>query len=204
MKARKGIIKELHSLLQDIAGLTDNQCTILEILGEENLKKTVKFLVEVKPNSGAYQGGKFDFLFKVSHRYPIIAPEVLCLTQIYHPNIDDCGEICLSLFEDWAPEYNTLHDCVHGLLFLFNHPNLEDPLSPYFCPEDANDAEMFLKNVRKSLEGGSVEGFKFPRNLPGTSDNDKSTQHGGIAEFGSSEPKEYPKLKASHPLPDLL
>lgn len=174
MKSRRGILKELHELFRDISNFTDKQCKLLEVSGEENTKKTVRFIIEVIPNSGPYEDGKFDFLFTVSHRYPTIAPGVLCLTPIYHPNIDDDGEICLSLFEDWSAEYNSLFDCVHGLIFLLKNPNLEDPLSPYFCPEDAECMEAFFKNVRTSLEGGSVEGFKFKRNL--ISDSKMSSQ----------------------------
>ncbi len=160
-------MKELNELLRDVSKLTDKQCKILKISGddEESIKKKVKFIIEVIPSDGPYQGGKFDIQFTVSHRYPTLSPSVQCLTPIYHPNIDDDGEICLSLFEDWSSEYNNLFDCVYGLIFLLKNPNLEDPLSPLFCPEDAQYMDVFLKNVRTSLEGGSVEGFQFKRNL---------------------------------------
>ena len=161
-------MKELHQLLRDTEALTEGQSKVHNILerdGTPETKRMVKFVIAIKPNSGLYKGGNFYFLFKVSHRYPVIAPEVKCLTHIYHPNIDDAGEICLSLFEDWSSEYNCLMHCVHGLLFLLKNPNLEDPLSPYFCPEDAEDVETFHQNVRKSLQGGIIDGFRFERNI---------------------------------------
>eukprot|EP00794_Sanderia_malayensis_P016616 gene16616-18306_t len=167
MRPRKSIMKELHELLRDLTRLTDNQCKILQVNGEQgnDITKTVKFIIEIKPNDGLYQAGKFDFLFKVNHHYPRLPPKITCLTPVFHPNIDDEGEICLSLFEDWCPEYNTLFHCVHGLIFLLKNPNVEDPLNPLFCPEDAEFVDAFVENVRISLEGGSVEGFTFTRNV---------------------------------------
>jgi len=67
--------------------------------------------------------------------------------------------------------------CVYGLLYLLKNPNLEDPLSPYFCPEDAEDMDTFYKNVRISLEGGVVDGFiKFKRNIVTTDSSKKENK----------------------------
>eukprot|EP00795_Rhopilema_esculentum_P002532 gene2532-727_t len=165
MKSRRGVMQELHFLLKNVEFLTEGQCKITDI-DESGKVNALRFVVKIVPDSGPYRFGKFDFLFKVTRSYPTICPDIRCLTHIYHPNIDESGEICLSLFEDWSPEYNCLMHCVYGLLFLLKNPNLDDPLSPYFCPEDANCLESFHENVRKSLEGGVVDGFiTFERNL---------------------------------------
>ena len=70
------------------------------------------------PSGSPFEGGVFrlDFQFE---NYPFKAPKVIFLTQIYHPNIDDKGEICQNVYEkDWAPE-NNLYDSplLHILIF---------------------------------------------------------------------------------------
>lgn len=152
------LAKDFHKLMKNIASFSNNQANVAQF--EETLNE---FKVEITPNDGLYSGGKFEFEIRVKD-YPQKAPTVTCGTQIYHPNIDENGEICLNLFSEWA-ETNTLEDCIQGLLFLLYNPNLEDPLSPWFDPEFDTDLEVFAENVRLSLEGGVVEGNQFERNL---------------------------------------
>ena len=160
------LAKDFHKLLKSIASFSNNQAEVRHY--EENLEA---FKVEIVPNDGLYCGGKFNFEVTLKD-YPKTAPSVTCVTQIYHPNIDnDNGEICLNLFSEWSETY-TLEDCVQGLLFLMYNPNLEDPLSPLFDPEDDNSYDDFAKNVRRSLQGEEVDGYTFERNLV---DDDKGT-----------------------------
>ena len=171
------LAKDFHKLMKSIASFSNKQAEVCHY--EENLES---FKVEIVPNDGLYCGGKFDFQVTLQN-YPKDAPNVTCVTQIYHPNIDENGEICLNLFNEWV-ETNNLEDCVQGLLFLLYNPNLEDPLSPLFDPEQDNDYDTFAQNVRQSLEGGVVEGLSFERNLV---EEDKST---GIGEESTLFQKE--------------
>lgn len=153
------LAKDFHKLMKNIASFSNNQAEVCQY--EEDLEA---FKVEILPKDGVYCGGKFDFQVTLKD-YPKMAPTVTCVTRIYHPNIDnESGDICLNLFDEWT-ETNTLEDCVQGLLFLLYNPNLEDPLSPLFDPESDNDFDGFAENVRRSLEGGEVEGCTFERNL---------------------------------------
>ena len=41
-------------------------------------------------------------------RYPEVPPDVTCITNVYHPNIDPTGEelnVCLSLFDEWESTF---------------------------------------------------------------------------------------------------
>ncbi|KAF5919322.1 hypothetical protein HPG69_010722 [Diceros bicornis minor] len=104
---------------------------------------------------GYYQGGKFQFETEVPDAYNMVVssllvtwraydrfisvlqpPKVKCLTRIWHPNITETGEICLSLLREhsidgtgWAPT-RTLKDVVWGLNSLFTDLlNFDDPLN---------------------------------------------------------------------------
>lgn len=104
---------------------------------------------------GMYKGGSFKFTFNISQDYPHKPPKVKCIPkvsrvsserratvslrpedfaepdilQIYHPNIDLEGNICLNILrEDWKPVLN-LNAIIVGLQFLFLEPNADDPLN---------------------------------------------------------------------------
>lgn len=51
------------------------------------------------------------------------------IVQIYHPNIDTEGNVCLNILrDDWKPVL-TINSICFGLQFLFSEPNPDDPLN---------------------------------------------------------------------------
>ena len=53
----------------------------------------------------------------------------LTCRQIYHPNVDLEGNVCLNILrEDWKPVLN-LNSVMVGLQYLFLEPNADDPLN---------------------------------------------------------------------------
>lgn len=80
-------------------------------------------VVDTEPFSccfqGFYRSGRFIFSFKVGPNYPHEPPKVKCETQVYHPNIDHQGNVCLNILrEDWKPVL-TINSIVYGLQYLF-------------------------------------------------------------------------------------
>ena len=74
-------------------------------------------------------GGKFDFTVRVPPEYPHKAPVVHCDTDVYHPNIDTDGNVCLNILRaDWKPVLD-IGNVIMGLIFLFLEPNPNDPLN---------------------------------------------------------------------------
>lgn len=164
------VAKDFHKLLRNVDSFSAGQAKITNF--EDDLEE---FVVEIIPADGVYQHGKFKFQISTKD-YPFVAPEVHCQTKIYHPNIDLVddeeeetderlgGDVCLNLFDEWNAS-NDLQDCVQGLLFLMYNPNLEDPLNPMFSPSDYENYNEFVADVRKSLKGEEIDGYKFERNL---------------------------------------
>uniref|UniRef100_A0A1D5QMB4 Ubiquitin conjugating enzyme E2 F (putative) n=1 Tax=Macaca mulatta TaxID=9544 RepID=A0A1D5QMB4_MACMU len=112
------------------------------------------FQLTVTPDEGYYQGGKFQFETEVPDAYNMVPPKVKCLTKIWHPNITETGEICLSLLREhsidgtgWAPT-RTLKDVVWGLNSLFTDLlNFDDPLNIEAAEHHLRDKEDFRNKV---------------------------------------------------------
>lgn len=102
----------------------------LSDINELNLPKTcttdfpdpddlLNFKLIICPDEGFYKGGRFVFNFRVGPNYPHEPPKVKCETQVYHPNIDLEGNVCLNILrEDWKPVL-TINSIVYGLQYLF-------------------------------------------------------------------------------------
>ncbi|XP_066178544.1 NEDD8-conjugating enzyme UBE2F isoform X3 [Sylvia atricapilla] len=96
-------------LVKEVADLEANlPCTCKVNFPDPN--KLHYFQLTVTPDEGYYQGGKFQFETEVPDAYNMVPPKVKCLTRIWHPNITETGEICLSLLREhsidgtgWAP-----------------------------------------------------------------------------------------------------
>ncbi|XP_035685113.1 NEDD8-conjugating enzyme ubc12-like [Branchiostoma floridae] len=155
-----GLAQEFHQLLRNVERISAGQAAV-----EDWGSAPLQFGVDIVPKDGLYRRGRFTFKFSLHDQYPQYPPRVVCLTNIYHPNIDTVdeyeGEICLSMLDEWQPTF-TLEDVIIGLLFLLYHPNLEEPLSPFFEP--CMNWEEFAEKVRLSLQGGVVEDYYFQRN----------------------------------------
>ncbi|XP_075685743.1 NEDD8-conjugating enzyme UBE2F isoform X2 [Rhinoderma darwinii] len=96
-------------LVKEVAELEANlPCTCKVNFSDPN--KLHYFQLSVSPDESYYQGGKFQFEIEVPEAYNMVPPKVKCLTRIWHPNITETGEICLSLLREhsidgtgWAP-----------------------------------------------------------------------------------------------------
>jgi len=63
----------------------------------------------------------------------------------------------------WKAAY-TIQIVMFGLLFLFSHPNPNDPLNPEAAEQMRKDETNFKKLVRQAMRGGYVGGTQFPKN----------------------------------------
>ena len=123
----------------------------------------LSFILYIEPDEGMYRGGRFSFTFNITPNFPHEPPKVQCREKIYHPNIDLEGKVCLNILrEDWKPVLN-LNAVIVGLQFLFLEPNASDPLNKEAAEDLRNNREGFKRNVRSSMNGGSVKGNTFDR-----------------------------------------
>lgn len=121
--------------------------------------------VQLTPQEGFYTRASFRFSIKVPDDYPHKPPKVKCVTNVYHPNIDLQGNVCLNILrQDWNPVL-TLSSILYGLQLLFLEPNPDDPLNKDAAELLKKDKYAFKRNVDISLRGGYVAGVHFSRTL---------------------------------------
>jgi ubiquitin-conjugating enzyme E2 D/E len=102
--------------------------------------------VEGLPHS-PYRGGIFHLSATYPLEYPFKPLRLRFLTTIYHPNIDDRGEICMDIVaENWATNL-TITSVIQGLFSLLSDPGLEDPLVPEVAALFVKDRPLYEKNA---------------------------------------------------------
>lgn len=115
-----------------------------------------RFELIITPEEGYWQGGRFVFLVEVPEDYNMVPPKVKCMTRLWHPNINEEGNVCLSLLREssidgmgWAPT-RTLKEIVWGLNSLFTDLlNFDDPLDNEAAEHYQRDREGFRAKVRE-------------------------------------------------------
>ena len=84
------------------------------------------------------------------------------LSQVYHPNIDLEGNVCLNILrEDWKPVLS-VSSIIFGLQYLFLDPNPDDPLNKEAAEALRENPRAFEATVRRSLAGGHIGSTYFP------------------------------------------
>ena len=135
---------------KDISELNLGKTIAIDLEGDTLLE----FRVTVKPDEGYYKKGEFVFLFNIKKSYPHEPPKVKCLTDVYHPNIDEEGNVCLNILrEDWKPVLS-ISAVIYGLMFLFLDPNPSDPLNKEAAETLKKNPKQFERNVRQMIQHG--------------------------------------------------
>lgn len=114
------------------------------------------FCLSIVPDEGIWMGGKFRFHIHVSEEYNITPPQVKCLTRLWHPNISEEGEVCLSILRQnsidgmgWAPT-RRLRDVIWGLNSLFTDLlNFDDPLNIAAAEHYQRDKDAFRLKAKQ-------------------------------------------------------
>jgi len=122
-----------------------------------------------------YNKGAFRIEINFPAEYPFKPPKINFKTKIYHPNIDEKGQVCLPIIsaENWKPAtkadqgiidlfklfslYNGIikklyfnvfiFSVIQALIALVNDPEPEHPLRAELAEEYLKDRKKFFKNA---------------------------------------------------------
>jgi ubiquitin-conjugating enzyme E2 D/E len=104
------------------------------------------------PDGTPYEGGVFFLDVHFPTDYPFKPPKVRFTTQIYHPNINKNGAICLDILKDQWSAALTLRKVLLSIGSLLTNPNPDDPLDPYKADEYKNKRELFDEKARECTD----------------------------------------------------
>jgi len=100
------------------------------------------------PDKAPYNKGAFLIDLVFPPEYPFKPPKVSFRTKIYHPNIDEKGQVCLPIVaaENWKPATKT-EQVIQALVSLVNDPEPDHPLRADLAEEFTKDKKKFFKNA---------------------------------------------------------
>ncbi|XP_055988936.1 ubiquitin/ISG15-conjugating enzyme E2 L6 [Sorex fumeus] len=148
MTAAKRTAKELEDLQQELPpylrDLTYNPTNVLE------------WHMLLLPERSPYNLKAFKLCITFPRAYPLMPPSVAFTTPIYHPSVDDSGQVCLAITSD---ENWNLHKKAYQVLdavnTLVNHPESGEPLQLALAEELEKDPELFNRHAEEhTLENG--------------------------------------------------
>ncbi|XP_003387148.1 PREDICTED: ubiquitin-conjugating enzyme E2 L3-like [Amphimedon queenslandica] len=140
MAATKRLAKELDEIRKS------GQKVFREVqVNETNILKWSGLIV---PDNPPYNKGAFRINIEFMAEYPFKPPKIVFLTKIYHPNIDEKGQVCLPIIspENWKPATKT-DQVIQALVALVHDPEPEHPLRGEIAEEYTRDKKLFLKKA---------------------------------------------------------
>ncbi|EDV29319.1 Ubiquitin-conjugating enzyme E2 L3 [Trichoplax sp. H2] len=140
MAATRRLTKELAELKKnEINGFRDIKVNETNILNWQGL---------IVPNSAPYNKGAFKIEITYPAEYPFKPPKITFKTRIYHPNIDEKGQVCLPIVspENWKPATKT-DQIIFSLIALINDPEPEHPLRTDIAEEYSKDRKKFMRSA---------------------------------------------------------
>lgn len=128
------IKKQNHDFIDEIDAKDDN---ILRWTGT------------IKPLMPPYDDGAFKIELNFPTEYPFKPPILTFKTKIYHPNIDEKGQVCLPIINaaNWKPATKT-EQVIQALVALIHVPEPEHPLRSDLAKEFMEDKARFNKNAK--------------------------------------------------------
>ncbi|XP_077944857.1 ubiquitin-conjugating enzyme E2 L3a isoform X1 [Gasterosteus aculeatus] len=101
-------------------------------------------------NCPPYDKGAFRIELIFPAEYPFKPPKITFKTKIYHPNIDEKGQVCLPIVsvENWKPATKA-ENVITNLLALVNSPEPDHPLRADLAEEYSKDRAKFMKNAEE-------------------------------------------------------
>ncbi|KAN0066165.1 hypothetical protein ACQY0O_000259 [Thecaphora frezii] len=142
MASSKRITKELAEL---------NSEPLQGIAIEPKEDNIYKWTAKIEgPADSPYAGGTFLVDVDFPIEYPFKGPKVRFATRIYHPNVDEGGNLCVGILksEAWKPSTKAA-TILLSVRQLLEEPNPDDALVASIAEVYNNDKPKFIKTAQE-------------------------------------------------------
>ncbi|KAJ1938847.1 hypothetical protein EC988_007468, partial [Linderina pennispora] len=118
----------LRRLVNELTKLQSSPPEGIAIEVDEDTLSEISAVID-GPEGTPYAGGKFHVHLTIDGNFPNTPPKGVFVTKIFHPNVSEQGEICVStLKKDWQKSYGIEHVLVTVKCLLI-YPNPESALN---------------------------------------------------------------------------
>jgi ubiquitin-conjugating enzyme E2 G1 len=119
----------------------------------------------IGPSKTPYEGGTFPALLHFPPTFPDQPPKMRFLCPMYHPNIRDTGEVCISIlhapgadmfeYEDrserWLP-IHTVESILLSVISMLSDPNCESPENVDAAKTYRTNPKEYMRKVRRTVD----------------------------------------------------
>ena len=137
----------INRLVRELKEINDAGLTAIRnvVPDDSNMMRWTGLLL---PQSAPYNLGAFKVEILFPAEYPFKPPSITLLTKIYHPNVDEKGQVCLPIVnvDKWKPATKSIQ-VINALTVLIDSPDLQHPTRPEISEEYMKDKSKFLKNA---------------------------------------------------------
>jgi len=113
----------ISRLNKEIKKCIDFENFQIDLHDDNILEWRIKFNPQTKVFKKCY-----DIKIIFPQNYPFSSPKIIFLSNIFHPNIDIKGNVCLGILSDWKSKY-TATTMLNYIQSMFEEPNLDNPLN---------------------------------------------------------------------------
>jgi len=121
-------------------------------------------VIVIGPPETLYEGGYFKANLKFPKEYPMKPPKMKFISKIWHPNVHDNGEVCISILHDpgddkygyekaserWLPVH-TVETILVSVISMLADPNDESPANIDAAKMWRENRKEFKKRVARCV-----------------------------------------------------
>jgi ubiquitin-conjugating enzyme E2 G1 len=119
----------------------------------------------IGPPKTPYEGGTFPALLQFPPNFPDQPTKMRFLCPMYHPNIRETGEVCISILhapvpdifecedrsERWLP-IHTVESILLSVISMLSDPNCESPENVEAAKAYRTNPKEYMRKVRRTVE----------------------------------------------------
>ncbi|AEX61556.1 putative ubiquitin-conjugating enzyme E2 [Megavirus vitis] len=108
------------------------------------------------PENSLYDNYKFELKIELPDDYPYTPPKVKFITPVQHMNINDKGDICLSILkkDGWSASQNII-SILLSIIVLLDQPNSEDPFNSELAHLYRSNKSKYEKTIKNFCKKNS-------------------------------------------------